>query len=82
MELAAEVMASQAFISSSLWERVTGKQVKLFRKCLLPSRHAATDGLFSSFPDDPHRNFPRQQLKYQQELGTGWFGQVGLCSAT
>ncbi|KAF0294006.1 Serine/threonine-protein kinase LMTK2 [Amphibalanus amphitrite] len=26
--------------------------------------------------DDPHRNFPRQQLKYQQELGTGWFGQV------
>ncbi|XP_043242204.1 serine/threonine-protein kinase LMTK1-like [Amphibalanus amphitrite] len=31
--------------------------------------------------DDPHRNFPRQQLKYQQELGTGWFGQALLGEA-
>lgn len=26
--------------------------------------------------DDPQANFPRQQLQYLQELGTGWFGQA------
>ncbi|CAN8003360.1 unnamed protein product, partial [Ixodes hexagonus] len=26
--------------------------------------------------DDPQANFPRHQLQYLQELGTGWFGQA------
>lgn len=26
--------------------------------------------------DDPSANFPRHQLQYLSELGTGWFGQV------
>jgi hypothetical protein len=28
------------------------------------------------FAEDPHVNFPRQQLKYLRELGRGWFGRV------
>jgi hypothetical protein len=28
------------------------------------------------FSEDPHVNFPRQQLKYVRELGRGWFGRV------
>jgi hypothetical protein len=28
------------------------------------------------FIEDPHVNFPRQQLKYLRELGRGWFGTV------
>jgi len=26
--------------------------------------------------EEPHVNFPRQQLKYLRELGRGWFGRV------
>lgn len=26
--------------------------------------------------EDPHSNFPRKQLQYVRELGSGWFGQV------
>ncbi|XP_022689988.1 uncharacterized protein LOC111261046 isoform X1 [Varroa jacobsoni] len=30
----------------------------------------------SNWFDDPSANFPRHQLQYLSELGTGWFGQV------
>ena len=26
-----------------------------------------------------HHPFPRNQIVYLKELGTGWFGKVGLC---
>ncbi|XP_064478674.1 uncharacterized protein LOC135392000 isoform X2 [Ornithodoros turicata] len=48
-----------------------------------PLRPAHYSGELGSRPstihdwfDDPQANFPRQQLQYLQELGTGWFGQA------
>ncbi|XP_069692335.1 uncharacterized protein [Periplaneta americana] len=39
--------------------------------------NAVSHGLSSQdWFQDPHVNFPRQQLKYLRELGRGWFGRV------
>ncbi|XP_021936652.1 uncharacterized protein LOC110838099, partial [Zootermopsis nevadensis] len=39
--------------------------------------NAVTHGLSSrDWFQEPHVNFPRQQLKYLRELGHGWFGRV------
>jgi hypothetical protein len=38
--------------------------------------HFEPDQSMLMFTEEPHVNFPRQQLKYLRELGRGWFGRV------
>lgn len=35
----------------------------------------------AAFTAEPHQNFPRGQLQYVKELGSGWFGKVGAVSS-